>query len=105
MTIPLTKTQLERVHGRQLEVVERLKKLLEMPEIKEMIREVALSGRLILTKNGLYIFHRGEGLIDPDYGTWDDDWYEKIKKPTLELVERFNLEIQDIEHIEKQLRD
>lgn len=99
---PLTKKQLDRVHQQQLEVVERLEKLLKMPEAKDMIREISITGNLVLDKGGLYIFKPG-GIGDPDYGTWWPDSYEKVK-PTRELVERFDIEAGDVERIAKRLR-
>lgn len=102
---PLTRKQSKELRANQECTVNRLKNLLKMPEAKDMLpeAEIIISGNLVLKNGRLYVFHRGQGHICPDYDTWDDDSYKNVS-PTLELVEQFNVEISDIESIADRLR-
>lgn len=103
---PLTKKQLERVHEEQTKVVERLKELIKMPEVKDMLpgATIEISRGLLLAKGGyLCTFSQG-GVTCADYGEWSDDSWPDEGKPTRELVEKFDISLRDIEHVMRGLQ-
>jgi hypothetical protein len=102
---PLTKKQLERVHEEQMKVVARLKKLLKMPEVKDMLpeAEIRISGDLALVGGYLCYWYNDRCVMPSDCDSnHRSEWINTT--PNREIVEEHSITTEDIEDVIRRLR-